>query len=185
MTDLVLTLIGTDRPGLVEAVAGIIAAHGGNWLESRMTHLAGKFAGILRAELPPDRAGAALQALAGLEARGLKVVAETTARPEPASAPPEPARTMDLELLGLDRPGIVREISQLLAQSGVNVEELVTDRHSAPMSGEMLFEARAHVQVPRSTNVGVLRAGLERLASDLMVEIKLEERGPGSPGRKR
>src|SRR5262245_6347645 len=171
MTDLVLTLIGTDRPGLVEAVAGIIAAHGGNWLESRMTHLAGKFAGILRAELPPEKAAAALQALAALEARGLKVVAESVARPEDAAAAAEAPRTMDLELLGLDRPGIVREISQLLASSGVNVEELVTDRHSAPMSGEMLFEARAHVQVPRTTNVGVLRAGLERLASDLMVEI--------------
>src|SRR5882672_10048550 len=111
MTDLVLTLIGPDRPGLVEAVAGIVAEHGGNWLESRMTHLAGKFAGILRAELPPEKAEAALLALAGLEARGLKVVAETTARPAGPPAGDEPARTMDLELLGLDRPGIVREIS--------------------------------------------------------------------------
>ena len=48
MTDLVLTLIGPDRPGLVEAVAEVVAAHGGNWLESRMARLAGKFAGILR-----------------------------------------------------------------------------------------------------------------------------------------
>ena len=52
MTDLVLTLIGSDRPGLVEAVAEVIAGHGGNWLESRMAHLAGKFAGILRVEIP-------------------------------------------------------------------------------------------------------------------------------------
>jgi glycine cleavage system regulatory protein len=185
MTDLVLTLIGTDRPGLVEAVAGIVAAHGGNWLESRMTHLAGKFAGILRAELPPEKVDAALAALAALEARGLKVVAETAPRAA-ASAPGEaPARTMDLDLLGLDRPGIVREISQLLAANGVNVEELVTDRHSAPMSGEMLFEARAHVQIPGTTNVSVLRAALERVASDLMVEIKLEERAAGAPSRKR
>ena len=185
MVDLVLTLIGTDRPGLVEAVAGIIAAHDGNWLESRMTHLAGKFAGILRAELPEEKAAAALKALTGLEARGLKVVAETTARTE-AGAPEAPAaRTMDLELVGLDRPGIVREISQLLAASGVNVEELVTDRHSAPMSGEMLFEARAHVQVPRATDVAALRVALERVASDLMVEVKLEERAAGQPARRR
>jgi glycine cleavage system regulatory protein len=172
MTDLVLTLIGPDRPGLVEAVAGIVADHGGNWLESRMTHLAGKFAGILRAELPPERAAAALEALAALESQGLKVVAETVARTER----PAPQRTMDLELLGLDRPGIVREISQLLAQNGVNVEELVTDRKSAPMSGETLFEARVHVHVPAGTDVAKLRAALERVASDLMVEIKLEDR---------
>jgi glycine cleavage system regulatory protein len=184
MTDLVLTLIGADRPGLVEAVAGIIAAHDGNWLESRMTHLAGKFAGILRAELPPEKVSAALAALAALEGRGLKVVAETAARPGAAGAADAPPRAMDLELVGLDRPGIVREISQLLAASGVNVEELVTDRHSAPMSGEMLFEARAHVLVPRGLDVGTLRAALERVATDLMVEIKLEERAPGSPPRR-
>jgi glycine cleavage system regulatory protein len=85
-------------------------------------------------------------------------------------------RSMDLELVGLDRPGIVREISQLLASSGVNVEELVTNRTSAPMSGEMLFEARAHVRVPAGIDLPSLRAALERLASDLVVEVKLEER---------
>ena len=172
MTDVVVTLLGTDRPGLVEMVAGIIAGHGGNWLESRMSHLAGKFAGILRAELPPDKVQPALAALAALESRGLKVIAE------PASAADKGAadRSMDLELVGLDRPGIVREISQLLAASGVNVEELITNRTSAPMSGDMLFEARAHVRVPAGIDLASLRTGLERLASDLVVEVKLEER---------
>jgi glycine cleavage system regulatory protein len=172
MTDLVLTLIGPDRPGLVQAVAGIVTAHGGNWLESRMTHLAGKFAGILRAELPADRVNDALAALRGLEGQGLKVVAEAVAR----AARPAPERTMDLELLGLDRPGIVKEIAQLFAETGVNVEELVTNTKSAPMSGETLFEARAHVHVPAGTDVAKLRAALERIEKDLMVEISLEDR---------
>ena len=173
MTDLVLTLLGPDRPGLVELVASVIAAHGGNWLESRMSHLAGKFAGILRAELPPDRLQAALAALAALETRGLKVIAEPAAA---GTARGTDDRSLDLELVGLDRPGIVREISQLLASSGVNVEELVTNRTSAPMSGDMLFEARAHMRVPAGTDIASLRAGLERLANDLVVEVKLEER---------
>jgi glycine cleavage system regulatory protein len=177
MTDLVLTLIGPDRPGLVEAVAGIVAAHGGNWLESRMTHLAGKFAGILHAELPPARVADAVKALGALEARGLRVVVEAVPRAEREAL----QRTMDLELVGLDRPGIVREIAQLLAANGVNVEELTTNRTSAPMSGEMLFEARAHVHVPASTDLAMLRAALERVASDLVVEIKLEPRAP-KPG---
>ena len=79
----------------------------------------------------------------------------------------------NLELVGLDRPGIVREISQLLAGNGVNVEELTTNRVSAPMSAEMLFEARAHVRVAPDCDVAKLRAELERLASDLVVEVKL------------
>jgi glycine cleavage system regulatory protein len=179
MTDLVLTLLGPDRPGLVELVAGVIAAHGGNWLESRMSHLAGKFAGILRAELPAERVAAATVALAALEARGLKVIVETATRAE--GAPVE--RSMALELVGLDRPGIVREISQLLASNGVNVEELTTNRLSAPMSAEMLFEARAQVRVAPGTDVAKLRSDLERLASDLVVEVKLTPADPDRRGR--
>jgi glycine cleavage system regulatory protein len=172
MTDVVLTLLGPDRPGLVELVAGVIAGHGGNWLESRMTRLGGKFAGILRAELPADKMSAALAALGALEARGLKVYAEAA----PRTAAELPEQILDLELVGLDRPGIVREISQLLAANGVNVEELITNRKSAPMSAEMLFEARAHVRVPAGMDVAGLRTGLERLATDLVVEVKLEPR---------
>jgi len=97
------------------------------------------------------------------------VVAE--AAPRTAAVPPP--RTLSLELIGLDRPGIVREISQLLVTNGVNVEELITNRTSAPMSGDMLFEARARVHVPADTDLPSLRAGLERLAADLVVEIKL------------
>jgi glycine cleavage system regulatory protein len=171
MTDLVLTLIGTDRPGLVEAVADVVASNGGNWLESRMAHLAGKFAGILRIEVPADKAQAVLTALADLETRGLKVGGESASASDSAVV----GRSLALELVGLDRPGIVREISQLLANSGANVEELSTDRMSAAMSGEMLFVAKARVRLPSSADLGTLRSALERLASDLMVEIKLVE----------
>jgi glycine cleavage system regulatory protein len=171
MTDLVLTLIGPDRPGLVESVAEVVAAHGGNWLESRMAQLAGKFAGVLRVELPADRTEPFARALAGLESRGLRIVVEPCA---PGGAPVA-QRTLELSVLGMDRPGIVREISQLLASHGVNVEELTTDRSSAPMSGDMLFSARARLHAPADLDLAVLRAGLERIAHDLMVDLSLVE----------
>jgi glycine cleavage system regulatory protein len=169
MPDLVLTLIGPDRPGLVEALAAPIAAHGGNWLESRMAHLAGQFAGILRVEVPADRADALVEALRALEQRGLRVIVE----PSPAAATPEPRRILELDLVGLDRPGIVREISHALVEHGVNIEELTTDRTSAAMSGELLFRARARVLVPPGAEIAGLQARLEKLAGDLMVEVKL------------
>ncbi|HLK40573.1 MAG TPA: ACT domain-containing protein [Polyangiaceae bacterium] len=172
MTDLVLTLIGQDRPGLVEAVAAIVRGHGGNWLESRMTRLGGKFAGILRAELPSERAEGALRALADLETLGLKVMVEVEA-PRPIRTPP-PGALMELEVVGVDRPGIVQEFAQLLSAARVNVEEMTTGRRSAPMSGEMLFEARAVVRLPASTDVATLRAKLERAAKDLVVDVRLE-----------
>ena len=179
MSDLVLTLIGPDRPGVVEEVAAVVAGHGGNWLESRMAHLAGKFAGILRVEVSPDHSESLLAALTALEERGLKIVGEPSGAKSPASidAAIEASlgRTLALELVGLDRPGIVREISQLLANCGANVEELSTDRTSAPMSGEMLFQAKARVRLPSNADLAHLRTALERLASDLMIEIRLVE----------
>jgi glycine cleavage system regulatory protein len=171
MADLVLTLIGPDRPGLVEAVAQVVASHGGNWLESRMAHLAGQFAGILRVEVPDEKAEAVLASLAALEERGLRVVGEPSQQARQAT----PGRSLSLELVGLDRPGIVREISQILVQGGANVEELATDRSSAPMSGEMLFHAKAKVRMPADGDLGTLRSALERLASDLLIEIRLVE----------
>jgi glycine cleavage system regulatory protein len=168
MPDLVLTLIGPDRPGIVEAIAEPIARHGGNWLECRMAHLAGKFAGILRIDVPAESAEAVVAALRGLEATGLKLTIE--AGPSGAAAPERP---MVLELIGLDRPGIVREISHALAEHGVNIEELTTDRTSAPMFGEPLFRSRAAISVPARTDPVKLRERLERLAGDLMVQITL------------
>ena len=147
-----------------------------------MAHLAGKFAGVLRAEVPADEVSGVIQALGRLETRGLKIVAEEAPG---AKEPPADQRAMNLEVVGLDRPGIVREISQLLAQQGVNVEELTTDRSSAPMSGEMLFHARARVQIPSAADLSRLRAGLERLANDLVVEIRLAESGSTNPDHTR
>jgi glycine cleavage system regulatory protein len=169
MPDLVLTLIGPDRPGIVEAIAEPIARHGGNWLECRMAHLAGKFAGILRIEVPSGQEASLTSALRDLETSGLKLTIE--AGPAAAAAPG--ARIFLLDLMGLDRPGIVREISHALAERGVNIEELTTDRTTAPMSGEMLFRSRARVSVPPRTDPDRLRERLEQLAGDLMVQVTL------------
>jgi glycine cleavage system regulatory protein len=173
VTSLILTILGPDRPGIVEALAAPIAAHGGNWLESRMAHLAGKFAGILRLEVEDAQAAPLAAALAALEGRGLKVQVE---RDDAPPAPPN-LRFMVVELEGMDRPGLVKEIAQVLAERGVNIEELVTDRTTAPMSGEAIFRSRAWVHVPPTVDAAELRGRLERLASDLMVQVTLGEPG--------
>jgi glycine cleavage system regulatory protein len=170
MADIVITVIGLDRPGLVEAIAATVAEHGGNWLEARMAHLAGQFAGILRIEVGADKVAAVRTALARLESGGLRVGAETGAV-ESAG----PGRVMEVELLGLDRPGLVREISHLLASRRVNVEELATEVYSAPMTGDAMFRAQARVSVPAGVDDRELRDSIERLAKDLMVEIRVAE----------
>ena len=170
---LVLTLIGPDRPGLVEAVSKAIAGHGANWLDSRMSRLAGKFAGILLIDVPGDSADALVESLRGLEQRGLRVVVERSEVPPP----PEGMLALDLNLVGHDRPGIVRDISRALAERGVNVEELTTGCSSAPMTGDILFHAQARLHVPAGISTEELRRALEALANDLMVDVSLSEPG--------
>lgn len=167
---LVLTVIGCDRTGLVESLASIIAANGGNWLESRMCRLGGEFAGILRMELPAEREAAFTIAIETLQTTGLTVVVQRDKVNRPA-----PVETTTLELVGQDRPGIVRQITQVLAAHRVNVEELSTECLSAPMSGETLFKADARLHLPDNCDMAALRRELEKIAADLMVDVTLSE----------
>jgi glycine cleavage system regulatory protein len=167
---LVLTVLGEDRPGLVESLSQVIAAHDGNWLESRMSRLAGKFAGILRASVPAFQVEALTTTLRELESHGLRLLIEWSDHDEPAQA----YQILKLDLIGNDRVGIIHDISQALAANGVNIDELNTDYLSAPMSGEMLFKAAALIRVPLEVAVADLQTHLEHIAHDLMVDIALE-----------
>ena len=168
---LVLTLLGPDRPGLVERLSELIAKHRGNWVESRMARLGGQFAGILRIEMDPGHAESFRTASQNLESSGMRVLVSAS-----EDVPPAPAlRAASLDLMGQDRPGIVREISRVLAERGVNVEELTTGVTNAPMSGEVLFFAKARLGLPPELATDELRASLERLAADLMVDVSLQD----------
>jgi glycine cleavage system regulatory protein len=174
---LIMTVLGPDRPGHVEAIAALVAAHGGNWLESRMARLASQFAGIVHAEVPEAQVQALSAELAKLRERGLTVLVE-----KEHAANQEPRRRLRIDLEGQDRPGIVREISAVLARLGCSVDELETERRSAPMSGEALFLARAEVHLPEGVTAATVRKEIEALATDLMVEVALTER-TGARGR--
>ena len=173
---LVITVIAKDRPGLVELLASLVAQHGGNWLESRMSRLGGQFAGILRVSAPVARREALISALQGLGTAGIRAQIQAD---EPAPAP-EDARLAEFKLVGQDRPGIVRQISEVFARYGVNVEELTTECGSAPMSGEVLFQADALVRIPAACPISEMKAALEKIANDLMVDASLKEIGSPS-----
>ena len=166
---LVLTVIGDDRPGLVGELSAAISAHQGNWLESSMAQLAGKFAGIV--EVGVDSANAAALSAALGQLKGLKVTVEaaTTQKSAPTG------RRLKLALVGHDRIGIVREVSMVLAKHAVNVESLDTHTSSAPMSAAVLFHAVAELTAAPDLDVGALTAELERISNDLMVDITLDE----------
>ncbi len=170
-TSLVITAMGTDRPGLVEALSKALAAHHGNWLESRIAGLGGRFAGILLASVPDTEARALKDALASLESEGFRITVEDSG-PEPGSGE---SRTVKLELTGQDHPGIVREISEAIARRGINIQELSTECLSASWSGESLFKAVAELSVPQSVPTAELRRLLEALANELVVDVTLDD----------
>jgi glycine cleavage system regulatory protein len=166
----ILTVLGDDRPGLVSAISAPINAHGAGWERSQMSRLAGKFAGIVVVSVADARVDALTADLVALSEQGVQVLVERTDEPVEAEAV-----RLTLDLLGADHPGIVAEISASLAAQDVNIEELSTDVHDAPMSGGTIFQAHAVLTAPLNTSTDELRSLLEGLANELMVDIRLSD----------
>ncbi len=163
---LVLALLGPDRPGLVEEVADLIHRHGGNWLQSRLAHLSGHFAGLVEFSLPDGHEEAFRAALPELESRAGLQCRLSAGTPRPPSGP-----LVSLECVGQDRPGIVFALSDVLADFGVNVEEMETACASAPMSGEPLFTARLRVSLPEGLDMEALERRLSDIGDELMLDV--------------
>ena len=168
-TSLIVTAIGTDRPGIVSLLSERAQGFGANWAGSRMANLAGQFAGMVHFEVPAANAEPLAQALRALETSGLRVVIAKSETP-PA---PEGRRMVKLELTGLDRPGIVRDLSRSLAEQGVSIDDLHTEIVSDGASAEHLFKVKALLVVPESLPNDSLRAALGTLANQMMVDIAL------------
>lgn len=165
-TTLVMTVIGPDRTGLVESIARTVAEHGGNWLESRMCRLGGEFAGLIRVVVPDEQKRPLIAALEKIADLTIVVRSET---------PPQSAKQavlVALDVVGQDRPGIVREMTRALSAQSINVEELVTECVSAPMSGEPLFQAHAQILVPGEMALESLQQTLEQSLPGLSVELE-------------
>jgi glycine cleavage system regulatory protein len=170
LTHLVLTVIGRDRPGLVKAVSETVAAAGGNWLDTRMATLAGQFAGMLLVAIAPEKADSLVASLNKLEAQGLRFIIETG-----VETPPPAGQTLRLEVIGHDRPGIVRDVSSILAAHNVSITELESERISGSFSGEAMFKAKARLKLPTDLDPEELRRSIEALANDLMVDLEFED----------
>ena len=176
MSSLVITLIGPDRPGLVSAISDKAAEHGANWADSLMGDFAGQFAGIVLLKVPAGKCDALMTSLRLLESPYLSIAIAKgdSARQAPA------ARRLQLDLVGHDRPGIIHAISGQLAERGVSIEKLQTRIASGAMSGEQMFHMNAQLKVPMALDPSELRAGLEGLANELMVDITVEGSVDGS-----
>ncbi len=171
MKDVMLTLIGPDKTGIVARMAAIAEKHGGNWLDSRMIRMDGYFSGIVRISLPIETLSQFGKEIGQFMEKEEFQYAIQAAEPEIE----KPGGNMaELELSGQDHPGIVHAIFDVCQQNGINVEELTTGLQAAPWSGSPVFEAKARVRVPDTVSEDALKESMEALAADLMVEVKLQ-----------
>ena len=172
MQNIVFTFVGEDKAGLVERISELVSAHGGNWLESRLSQMAGKFAGIVRVSVADRDAESLLEALATLIDAGLSVVAERC-----DDLPASSHRSGLLKVLGNDRPGIVHEISAALVAMDISIQELSSEVQSAPMAGIPLFCAQITIELPPHLDLSRLQENLDERANHLDVDISLEFTG--------
>ncbi|MFV0319852.1 MAG: glycine cleavage system protein R [Microbacterium sp.] len=166
MAKLVLTLVGDDRAGLVQAVADAVALHGGNWERSELAELAGAFAGIVLVSVPDagrDALVADLDALEGL--------LEITPHTGIAAGDKAEAARFVFTVLGNDRPGTVRDITHALVRHGLSIDRFTSHTLDAPMAGGTLFEAKISVRVDDGADLAAATAELERLAGEIQVDL--------------
>ena len=169
-TSYIITFIGDDRPGLVEQLSSVIEKNQGNWHESRLSQLAGKFAGLISISLPTASGDALREDLKALSSSGLSV----RVTPAIAASASADGATISLSVLGPDRLGIVREISRALTQHQINVVEMESVVESAPMSGEALFRANISAQIIKGTDMVELQEKLDEIANEMTLDIDLD-----------
>lgn len=167
---LVISIISDDKPGVVEMLSAAVAENGGNWEDSRMAHFAGKFAGILRVSVATEDSETLKGALQNLAGDDFKLQIE-----DALAVAADSRQTLQLKLVGNDRPGIVKEISRALAARKINMETLDTRYGSTPWSGEPLFSAECTISVAEDVSIDGLHDELDEIADELGVEIDCEE----------
>ncbi|HSG62374.1 MAG TPA: ACT domain-containing protein [Pseudomonadales bacterium] len=165
---IVFTFIGEDKPGLVKRLADVISSHGGNWLESNMSQLAGKFTGIVLIAVDDSETDNLCQALQGLKAEGLTIVTEHTNSDKHTSL-----MEIELNIIGPDRPGIVKSVSQALEKNNINVKQMESRITSAAMSGDPMFEADVVVQVADQVDIDALVVDINEISLALGIDINL------------
>jgi glycine cleavage system transcriptional repressor len=168
---LVLTAVGPDRPGLVNALSSLITAAGANLEDSRMAVLGGEFAMILLISGPAEALGRARQIGTQVESDlGLRCILKDTSPPHP----PADYLLYRIEVTGVDRPGIVQAVAGILAGREINVASLESHLSYAPFSATPMFVLVANLQVPSKTVLSDLRNELAATCEEENLDFRLE-----------
>ncbi len=167
---LVITILGPDQPGLVKSLSETLNHFQGSWSESRMIHLAGKFAGLVQVSVPSEAVDELTVALQALQSDSFQILIEKSGQTQIKI----PTKILSLELLGQDRPGIIQDITEQLAHLNVNIEELESQVKEASMSGGTLFCAQLKLSLPEGVSTEEVQDSLESMSDQFMVDISFD-----------
>jgi len=167
---LVLTATGADRAGLVDGLSEQIAASGCEIDESRMCVLGDQFA-MLMLITGNWNALAKLEAMTPRleEQLGLRLHIDRT-RQRPRSGPFVPYA---VEVVTVNRPGVVNEVAHFFALRKINIEDVFTSAYPAPHTGTRMFSLHMTIAVPGDLSLANLRGEFMDFCDDLNLDAVL------------
>jgi len=171
MIELVLTIIGRDRAGVIASLADVVRFHGGNWKRSELAEIAGTFAGVVVVEVGDDRVDELLANLLVLRSQGLHVTAQQIE--EPTDTPE--ADEVRLRLTGDDRPGIVHEISTAISELGISISRLSAVTDLSGNDGGRRFEITVRLTVPVGADLDAVLDSIGELAASSGIALDVED----------
>lgn len=170
MISCVVSAIGIDRPGFVNAITRAIKAAGGNIEQQRSARVADEYAVTILFTTPSAAAAEeAMQALNQLAGEALTIRARRTDSAHGLIAGVGTAAKIVAS--GADQPGVLDALTSLLVQHRVNIDAMDFDTESAPMTGEALFRMDATVSIPASIDASELRRQLRALEDEYNFDI--------------
>ena len=166
MKSILISVLGDDKPGLLDSLSEIIVSNDGDWVESNMSTVEAKFAGILRVNVPAKNSKKLMKELTSSKL-GLQIACEETAPVKFSDF-----KSYNIELIGQNHVGIINKLSHVLTyELKANVEGIKTEVIDASMSGEQLFKAQINLHLPTSIDERLIKHKLELIADEMMVEI--------------
>lgn len=168
---LVLSALGTDRPGIVKELSEVILECGCNIESSRMTVLGGEFAVMLMVCGQWNNIAKLEDSIAKLETTlQLKII---TKRTEPV-AHSENQLPYAVEAICVDHKGIVHDISEFFSTREINIQEITSSHYHAPHTGTPMFSIQMIVDVPEKLRISRLREEFLEYADKLNIDAILE-----------
>lgn len=167
---LVISSIGSDKPGIVNELAKTCSANQCNIVDSRMTVLGGEFAVIMMVSGAWDAIGRLESSLPAVS----KKLELTTTVKHTQQRNPSQVMAYSVNVVALDNPGIVHEIAQFFSKQNINIDDLHTGTYSAPHTGTQMFNLSMCIQLSSDTHVASLREEFMDFCDDMNLDAIIE-----------